>query len=102
LAHIILIDLLDDIKPWEFVSRAYLDHLEPLQAHFHAETSHIQLTVTVQTQYISVIITLRRGFVVLAPGYSTEGNDTNNYLALAEYKTKRDDTNTSVVFRGGF
>jgi hypothetical protein len=82
----LLIDLFDDSRPCAFVSGAGLEHVEPLQVHFHVETcSNIQLTVTAQTQYISVMITLltsvdkkhrlRPGFVVLAPGYSNETKD---------------------------
>jgi hypothetical protein len=34
----ILIDLLDDIRPWPFVFWAGMEYLEALQVHFHAET----------------------------------------------------------------
>jgi hypothetical protein len=43
----LLVDLLDDSRPWQFVSGADLEHLEPLQVLFHVETySYIQLVVT--------------------------------------------------------
>jgi hypothetical protein len=53
------IDLLDNIRPCAFVSGSSLERLEPLRVHFPLETcSHVQMTVTAQTQYVSVIITL--------------------------------------------
>jgi hypothetical protein len=42
----LLIDLLDDSRPWEFVFGAGVEHLEQLQVHFHVETcSYIQVLV---------------------------------------------------------
>jgi hypothetical protein len=34
----LLIDLLDEGRPWVFLSAAALEHLEPLQIHFHVES----------------------------------------------------------------
>jgi hypothetical protein len=85
----LLADLLDDGRPRPFVSGAGLVHLEPLQVHLHlVALSYIQLTVTAQTQYIPVIVTLL--------GLSSHRPDIRTRL----YLPRRDHSGTSVVCRG--